>query len=171
MQLADGTRVYYAENILPVVPKGSPSAVAAERSESKRTTAGTLQGIAFAGIVIGTGVVVAPILSRDSGEEFSPTPLYVGAGLVLASGILFFIGRSFRSDSHDEAATAFEMYDAGLRQHLGLCSAQDPKCLPIRSRAQISDGVPRPTDGEPKPVEPQQDKPIYKPSSGPFGTD
>jgi hypothetical protein len=177
LQLADGTRVQYPEDILPVVPKGSPSALAAERSQTKRTTAGTIQGIGFVSAIAGMALVVAPIVSRDTGEDFNTTPLYAGLGMVLAGGILFMVGRSFRSDAADEAATAYETYDAGLREHLGICSSQDPKCR-IRPGAQAVERKAFPFDPEkpgaaPPPAKPEEqpEKPVYKPSSGPFGTE
>lgn len=137
LQLADGRRIYYPEDILPVVPEESPAALAAESSRSARTTSRTLQAFGIGGWVVGTSLMVAPLLSTpepDGSRDL--TLLYAGLGVVGVGSIVYLVAMPFRSDAHDEAATAFETYDAGLRDRLGICSPTDrsPECRPKNRR-------------------------------------
>ena len=128
LQLADGRRVYYPEDILPVVPEGSPAAEAADSSHSSRTTGVTLQALGFTGMFAGLAISTVPLLLRDPEEDLNLTPVYGGLAVVGLGTILYFVGRSIYGTSHDEAATAFETYDSGLRQRLG-CSGPGPGCF------------------------------------------
>ncbi|MGC4093363.1 MAG: hypothetical protein QM756_36815 [Polyangiaceae bacterium] len=122
LQIANGRRVYYPEDILPVVDSASPSALAAQESESARSTGNTLMAVAGGGYVLGLGVMLYPVLqTREPGEGINTTPLILGAGIAIASSIVYLVGRSFHSSANDEAATAFETYDDGLRKRLRLC--------------------------------------------------
>jgi hypothetical protein len=123
MQLANGARVYYPEDILPVVAEGSPPAVAAEASKSKRETAGWL-ALASALSVVG-GLTVA-VVGVTSGGDSRGVPLALGLGIGFVGGLGFGLAARFVSASaQDEAATAFETYDRGLLQRLRLCASGD----------------------------------------------
>jgi expansin (peptidoglycan-binding protein) len=121
MQLANGQRVYYPEDILSVVPEASASALAAESSASARSTATTLSGVAMAAYLVGGVVMLLPILNHDVSTPINTTPIYIGGGLVLSGLVMHLAGMGYRSSANDEAATAFETYDAGLRERLSLC--------------------------------------------------
>lgn len=121
LQLADGKRVYYPEDLIPVVEPNGPTAQAAERSESARKTSYTLKGIGAGTIVLGGVIMISPLLqSRDPGESMSMTPIWTGAAVMLAGGLLSLIGGVYSGKAHDEASTAFETYDSSLKANLGL---------------------------------------------------
>src|SRR5687768_11634471 len=63
LQLADGTRVYHAGDILPVVAPDSPSARSAEESESAASTANTLSTLGWVGMIGGAVLMLVPIFS------------------------------------------------------------------------------------------------------------
>ena len=155
------------------MPADSPSARAATRSESARNTGGILRGLGVVSFVVGGGVGVASIVSRESGDEFDPTPLYVGIGGIMLGTILYFVGNGFNANANDEAATAYETYDGGLKQHLGLCEpGKDCRTATI---VQAPPGEDKPLPQKPPPEQapssdPKSDTPIYKPSRSPFGT-
>jgi hypothetical protein len=174
LQLADGTRIYLPEDILPVVPADSPSARAATRSESARNTSGILRGLGVVSFVVGAGVGLIPIVAREPGSEFDPTPLYVGLGAIALGGILYLVGNGFATNANDEAATAYETYDGGLKQHLGLCEPGKPcRTATVVQTPRQREDVPLPPKPAPEqapPNDPKPETPVYKPSRSPFGT-
>jgi hypothetical protein len=131
LQLADGRRVYYPEDILPVVPEDSSAAAAAQSSESARTTSTTLRALGVGGWVVGGVIAFVPFFTpRDYDEPINLTPVWAGLAVVGVGSILYLVGGGFSSTANDEAATAFETYDTGLRERLGICSPTDrsPAC-------------------------------------------
>jgi hypothetical protein len=122
MQLANGTRVYYPEDVLPVVPEGSPAAVAAQSSESNRNVATTLLLTGIAAGIAGTVVAVVPFTQPNDSGQVNLTPVFVGLGIVGAAAIVELISGVFRHSSADDAATAYETYDASLLQKLQVCA-------------------------------------------------
>ena len=85
LQLANGQRIYYAEDILPVVDSASPAAVAAKEAESARDTGNTLFGVGIGGIVVGPTVMMLPLITGDTDDgKVNQTPLLVGAAISLA---------------------------------------------------------------------------------------
>jgi hypothetical protein len=125
MQLANGTRVYYPEDLLPVVPDDSPSAKAATASESKRETAHMLTWGTVASAVAGAALIVLPFTTASEGHV-DGTPILIGLGIAVFGGIGFGIASHFVAESaQDEAATAYETYDRGLQQKLNLCARGD----------------------------------------------
>lgn len=131
LQLENGTRVYYPEDIQPVVSETSPAWLAAGESQSARATANTVSAIGIGGMVVGGGVMLAPIFSHDPEGTINMTPIYIGGAIMIAGAICQLVSTSFRSTANDEAATAFETYDSGLRDRLNL---KAPKTRPSRPR-------------------------------------
>jgi hypothetical protein len=117
LQLNQGERVYYPEDLLAVISRDSPSGRAAERSRDARSTANTLAGLGYGGIAIGGGLMLSPVLS-SSGGDFNMTPVYIGGGTMMLGLILGLVASSYRGTANDEAATAFETYDSALRDSL-----------------------------------------------------
>jgi hypothetical protein len=72
-----------------------------------------------------------------------------------ASLVVQLIGQSFTSPANDEKATAFELYDAGLRQRLDLC-VRDKQLIDCR---QASAPAPAPAQPDEDDVEPEQRSP------------
>lgn len=120
VQLASGKRVYYPEDLLPVLPQASPASEAARRSESARSTGTTMQVGGILLIVGGTGLMISPVLD-DSSDGINTTPLVLGGVVILAGAVLGLVGSSSHQTANDEAATAFELYDRGLRERLDIC--------------------------------------------------
>jgi hypothetical protein len=126
LQLANGGRVYYPEDVLPVVADDSPSAKAAQASESKRETARILSLSAIASVIAGATLVVLPLTQTSSSGHVNGTPIAIGVGLALFGGLGFGIASHFvRESAQDEAATAFETYDLSLLKRLNLCPQGD----------------------------------------------
>jgi hypothetical protein len=122
MQLANGTRVYYPEDVLPVVAEDSPPAKAAEASQSKRETAHYLTLGAVAAVAAGIVLAVLPIATAKDGNV-EGTPILIGLGVGLFGGAGLGIAAHFVGNSaQDEAATTYETYDTGLLQKLNLCA-------------------------------------------------
>jgi hypothetical protein len=121
LQLAGGERVYYPEDILAVVPSESPAGRAASDSRSSRKLGNGLQLGGAAAITAGVVLAVLSFATVDSSGELNTTPLYLGLGLSLG-GVGLLSGAHFVNNSAaDEAATAFETYDASLQQQLSVC--------------------------------------------------
>jgi hypothetical protein len=125
MQLANGGRVYYPEDLLPVVPDDSPPAKAAHASRSKRDTAGMLTLGSVLSVAAGAVLVILP-LTQSSQGHVNGTPILFGLGLAVFGGAGFGIASHFVSESaQDEAATAYETYDRSLLDRLNLCAQGD----------------------------------------------
>jgi hypothetical protein len=121
MQLVNGTRVYFPEDVLPLVAADSPTAVAAQASVSKRNTAVYLGLAAAASLVAGLAMVVSSMGPTNELGETNRTPLFLGLGICLGGGLGFgFASQAVSGSAADEAATAFETYNGNLAQHLRL---------------------------------------------------
>ncbi|HEY5947957.1 MAG TPA: hypothetical protein VIV40_20815 [Kofleriaceae bacterium] len=110
LNLANGTRVYYPDDLLPVVHPESESARevhAARRAVSRqRTWALAALGFAIGGVVIFT--------QTDNGKA----AFLIGGGGILVSA--FFAWRNY-FESIDHISRANETYNAGLAQRLDVC--------------------------------------------------
>lgn len=127
LQLADGRRVYHAEDILNVVPADSPSARAARESDSRASTASTYTTISWILITVGGVIMIAPLL--DSDTNFDTTPFLIGGGVMLAGLPFIFMASSQRAQANDEKATAFETYEPALRKKMNLCATKDRQII------------------------------------------
>lgn len=138
LQLADGRRVYYPEDLLPVVDENSASAQAATRSRSARSTSYTLKGVGYGGIVLGAGIMLVPLLQeREPGEQMSTTPILLGGAVMILGGVISLVSGVYSRQASDEASTAFETYDGALRARLDLRDRDDaePKKKHHKKRA------------------------------------
>ncbi len=132
LQLASGTQVYQPEDLLPVVPRDSPAAGAAERSEAADTRATWLTAGGVALLVAGAAVAAIPfVTARDKNERVDIEPIYIGTGLVVLSVPVFLFGGAERRRAERERATAFEGYEPALRRRLDLCPS-GPGVVPCR---------------------------------------
>ncbi len=123
LQLANGTRVYYPEDLIPVVAEDSPPAKAAEASVSKRGTARLLTLGAVLSVAAGIALAVLPIATAKDGNV-NGTPILFGLGIGIFGGVGFSIAAHFVGESaQDEAATTYETYDRGLLERLNLCES------------------------------------------------
>lgn len=167
LQLNNGARVYYPEDLLPVLPADSVAARAAEESRAARHSANFFRGVGAAvgavalvvGVAIFAGAPAVPDLSPGWGSaEFdqhwaasraaSQQRMLgggvgiggVGLGLLvgLVGGLLH--GRT----AADSARTAFETFETGLRDRLGLSTLDDVKAQPMPPQASLFPWLPAP---------------------------
>ena len=125
MILGDGRRVFAPEDILPVVSESSVAAEAARDSASARSTTTALRVGAVVIGAVGLAVLLVPALTQDPGEELDLTAMYVGAGIIAASGVTWLLSLPFGAQAHEDAARAFLTYDLGLLERLDLCVPRD----------------------------------------------
>jgi hypothetical protein len=116
LQLAGGQRVYHAEDLLAVVPAGSPTATAAEASASSRSLATILRTVGVVTMLAGSGISLAGVADTDD-----QTLLYAGIGVLGLGLLVFLLGGVPAGTANDEKNTAFQTYDAALRERLDLC--------------------------------------------------
>jgi len=131
LALGDGSRVYYPEDLLPVVSADSATARASERSGRARRASNAWLTVAILGISVGATLWVAGIASATNNDGFDdegrldddpvPASAYVGAALALASGLAIFPTVHYRRVARDERLSAFVTYDDSLRGRLALC--------------------------------------------------
>jgi len=119
--LGDGTRVYFPEDLAPVVPAGSPTARAGRAHVGAWARAKhwmKVGGIAFASSVIVPAVALATMDDSDRRTEI----MIGGAagGFVVGMGS-FIAGAINLVDANGERASAFLTYDDALRAELRLC--------------------------------------------------
>jgi hypothetical protein len=123
LQLANGARVYYPDDLLPIVPPDSPTAKAVDASVSKRHTATGLGYGAIGAFVGGAALAIIPF-AASHGETKST--LLPGIGIALIGGIgLSIAAKVVGASAEDEAATAFETYHDSLVRRLNLCVRAD----------------------------------------------
>lgn len=116
--LGNGSRVYYAEDLLAVVNEDSPTAKAARRSkadlESSKNWGWGYWAGTTAGLVAMTGGVI-------SDSDASVSLLLVGAALAVGSNAALIGSLIYGKRAQDEKATAFTTYSDDLREKLELC--------------------------------------------------
>jgi hypothetical protein len=117
LTLANGTTVYHAEDILPVVPADSASAAYVRKSLNKDSTANictlvsTLSAVAFGVLLFGS----------SSYAERSDLPKIGLAASGLSAAGFGIAGYFFRQAAAGDAMRAYEHYDEGLQKQLSLC--------------------------------------------------
>jgi hypothetical protein len=117
LTLANGTTVYHAEDILPIVPADSASAAYVRRSLSKDSTGSvcvlvsTLSAVAFGLLLFGS----------SSYSEHSDLPKIGLAASGLSAAGFGVAGYFFRQAAAGDAMRAYEHYDEGLQKQLSLC--------------------------------------------------
>lgn len=121
LTLANGTHVYYPEDLRPVLPANSFAAREAERATSRTTTAGILDVAGVVLLVAGATIAITPFFATREDDSVSTQPIYIGTGLAVLSIPVFLLSSSQRRQARDAKANVFEAYEAALRQRLGLC--------------------------------------------------
>ena len=121
--LGDGTRVYFPEDLAPVVPEGSPTARAAEGHRGAWSRAKHWLKVGAVGMV---GAVVVPTVAlatmRDG--DMRTEVMVGGAATGLVIGVWGFGAAAVNLvESNGERASAFLTYDDALRAQLRLCIA------------------------------------------------
>jgi hypothetical protein len=121
--LADGTRVYHAEDLAGAVFPDSATARAAERSRERRGHARVWSGIGWAtfGVGLAISMIAVQTADVDDGFESVQTPFLLGIGLTGVGTGLWFAATPARRDAHDEKVSAFTTYEADLRTRLDVC--------------------------------------------------
>lgn len=123
--LADGRRIDYAVDLLPVVPPDSATAQAASRAEDQRLYANVLGGLTAASIVTGVGLVFVPVFLDEAGTQVS---VFGGVGGLAVGLLLGILAGQFYDEANIENRVAFTMYDDALRNYLRLCGADALPC-------------------------------------------
>jgi hypothetical protein len=120
MHLANGTRVFYAQDILKVVPEESITARYASAARSKRSTAIWLTLAAVASVVGGAFLAIVPVATAQYGQV-NPIPIVFGANLALGAIGLGIAAKVVGESGEHDKAQAFETYNTSLLQRLRLC--------------------------------------------------
>jgi hypothetical protein len=120
MHLANGTRVFFAQDMLKVVPEDSLTARYANAARGKRSTAIWLTVAAVASVVTGAFLVIVPIAAAQYGQV-NPIPLVFGVNVVLGAIGLAIAAKVVGESGEHDKAKAFETYNASLLQRLRLC--------------------------------------------------
>ena len=124
LQLKNGKRVYYPEDLKPLVKEDSVTALAINNHLENRSSAKTWKYISWGGCALG---VVSPALfipsffsSEDDFEIYAPIAV---SGLLLGGVITFvgyYVGSNYSNEALSEKETAFISFEASLKEKLGL---------------------------------------------------
>ena len=123
LELANGTRVYYPDDLLVAVPSDSAAAQAVERSEALRKSASWFGLSTLACMVVGGTLIAVSTLGRERPD----TGLLIsGAAVGVVGGLTFGITSSTLSGrSVDQASVAYDHYDRALQRKLSVCVDSD----------------------------------------------
>jgi hypothetical protein len=121
--LGDGTRVYFPDDLEPVVPAGSPTALAGERHKSAWQRA--KHWFKIGGLGFAAAIAIPSIALLTMHDDRARTEVIVGgAGAGVVVGYVgLFGGLIDMVQSNGERASAFLTYDDALRAELHLCIA------------------------------------------------
>ncbi len=121
--LGDGQRVYFAEDLIPVVPPGSPTAIAGARHRGAWDRAWhwlKVGGIGYAAAIAIPLVALGTMKDDDARTEV----MIGGAALGTTIGTIGMVGAAINAvESNGERASVFLTYDDALRAELHLCIA------------------------------------------------
>lgn len=129
LQLANGTRVVWVEDLRPAVDAASPTARALDESVEARASADAWMVGGAAGIAAGILVVLAaiPLASATRGPEDNGMNVSVllggvvaGAGLSLVGSVPLLVSFIDANRAAQARETAFTTFDASLKKKLGL---------------------------------------------------
>lgn len=139
LSLSDGTQVYWAEDLLPIVSAHSPTARATRKAARYRKTATPLGIIGSIATLVGGVLFLAPILASaatDGEPSRGGTIVKTTGGILAVGGLSMSIsGRVQANTAAREDAWAFITYDLDLRRRLGICrtkSGDIVDCAPSR---------------------------------------
>ncbi len=119
--LGDGREIRAPDDLLPVVPLDSATAVSARRSIEARDRADAGWAVAACGPVVGLATALSG-LSFEPDSTGRSTLLVTGLAITviaMAAGGIF--GVVNQSSSSRSASEAFRSYDDDLLEHLALC--------------------------------------------------
>jgi hypothetical protein len=121
--LGDGTRVYFPEDLEPVVPPDSPTARAGRAHESAWSRAKHWMKIGAVGFA--AAIVVPVVALATMHDDDTRTEVMVGgaAGGMIVGWVGFGGAIVNLVDANGERASAFLTYDDSLRSELHLCIA------------------------------------------------
>ena len=123
LELGNGGRVYYAEDLLVAVPADSETARAIERSVELRNTAPWFGFSALACMIVGGTLIGVSAIGHESPDT---TLMISGAAVGLVGGLGFGLAAgSYYSRSVDQARAAFDSYDGALQRKLHVCVDED----------------------------------------------
>jgi len=118
--LADGTQVIYPEDLLAVLPPYSPAASAAADSRDDRRAGAWLNAGGWLLTAASLALVLVP--PRVSNTSQFDLGTMIGGGLLFSGGLVsFYIGGTYERAAEQRKKEAFELYELGLLDHLGLC--------------------------------------------------
>ncbi len=135
--LKNGLAIERVEDLRPLVPEGSASAVAMDAAVEARgradafTGAGAAAagvGVLVGGALVATDLGVLPGTAQVPTQEAVAPPLIIGGIAVAAvgatvGGVLIAFGTFARDEEDDATTAAFGAYDADLRRALALDAA------------------------------------------------
>ena len=123
MRLKGGAKVHFPEDLLPIVPEGSSTALRAMESVEDRSSASAYSWLFVGSMVGGSALAVAPLFLQDSDSfELPLIPLIAGLGVITVGGLWGGIAMMLkRQSSEDAAADAFATYEEDLRRFMNLC--------------------------------------------------
>jgi hypothetical protein len=124
LELSDGTKVYWATDLLPVVPEPSRTAIAVQNGTSGIKTARTMTIIG--GVATGVGSILVIQGLRQPGGSSLKIPFIAGGLLVDVGGIVTgAVALTKASKAGRDLSGAFGTYNADLRKRLEICRAND----------------------------------------------
>jgi hypothetical protein len=122
LTLANGQRVYFPEDIEPVVAPNSPADVAARSSASKHSWAFGLAMGAIGALATGAVISALALSNREANGDIDMTLLFTGLGVGLGGGVLFgSAAKAFHSLAEADGETAFGAYNSALIEKLQIC--------------------------------------------------
>jgi hypothetical protein len=137
LMLANGTNVFFPEDLVPLAGANSPTAVAAREHESANNTADILTwsgvGASVLGMALFSWGMLGGFNSFSSSSSGFGVPLMITGGVLsLGGGITVLVGSGFRGHAARQREAAYQLYDQSLRQNLGLCGdgSQLGDCAP-----------------------------------------
>ena len=125
LQLPDGSRVYYPEDLGPVVRADSATARAIREYEDAKGSASGWRIATIAGLVGGlvlTVVGAGTAFDSENGSDAGAIALFSGLGLVTLSPFGLIPSIIYEQRATDARQSAFMTYDPSLRTALNLCA-------------------------------------------------
>ncbi len=127
IRLGGGEEVHYPEELLPLVPRNSPTARSILQSQEYRATSVSFRrwALASAGVGFLGGVVgLSSAMDLDPGTPRTVALVSVGtiAGALLLGGLGMYVVSGYNnSQAEEHRANAFRTYEPDLRKRLNLC--------------------------------------------------
>jgi hypothetical protein len=122
--LADGRRVYHADDLIAVVGQDSPAGNAAAQSARARRKKIAWYTVGAAGMVVGVALLYATTLDTDleDPEDGLSGTFWASMGLSAAGALAVTVGLFYGREEKEARAAAFMTFDDSLMQKLDLCA-------------------------------------------------